>query len=132
MGKIKTWYRSIPIWLMFFLFAGAALIVCTFVSNRVVDMVNHKLTQLVMNCTDMFVSTDPPPEGGQIYYAVTGDDEVAIEYYSITALMTEEDAQTYRLQCVLSSRFFKSLQKQDTANDSLCPALPCSVRVMVS
>ena len=82
---------------MFFLFAGAALIVCTFVSNRVVDMVNHKLTQLVMNCTDMFVSTDPPPEGGQIYYAVTGDDEVAIEYYSITALMTEEDAQTYRL-----------------------------------
>ena len=95
MGKIKAWYRSIPIWLMFFLFAGAAVIVCTFISNRVVDMVNHELTQIVMNCTDMLVSADLPPEDDLIYHVVTGEDEVTIQYYSVTALMTEEDAQKY-------------------------------------
>ena len=34
MGKIKAWYRSIPLWLAIFLFAAAALIVASLVSNK--------------------------------------------------------------------------------------------------
>ena len=48
MGKIKAWYRSIPLWLAIFLFAAAALIVASLVSNRVTSTVNNSNSQLWM------------------------------------------------------------------------------------
>ena len=46
MGKIKAWYRSIPLWLAIFLFAAAALIVASLVSNKVTSIANHANNQL--------------------------------------------------------------------------------------
>ena len=46
MGKIKAWYRSIPLWLTIFLFAAAALIIASFVSNRITGAANTANIQL--------------------------------------------------------------------------------------
>ena len=45
MGKIKAWYRSIPLWLAIFLFAAAALIVASLVSNKVTSIANNANSQ---------------------------------------------------------------------------------------
>ena len=97
MGKIKAWYRSIPIWLAIFLFAAAALIVCTLVSNRAVNTANHELAQIGMKY--MSFSTGPAEDSGQIYHSATGEDGEVIAYaYNISmGAMTEEDAQKYGL-----------------------------------
>lgn len=41
MGKIKEWYRSIPIWLALFLFMIVALLAASFLSNKVTAVVNE-------------------------------------------------------------------------------------------
>lgn len=41
MGKIKKWYRSIPIWLALFLFIIAALLASSFLSSKVIAAVNE-------------------------------------------------------------------------------------------
>ena len=46
MGKIKAWYRSIPLWLAIFLFAATALIIASLVSNKVTNTVNNANHQL--------------------------------------------------------------------------------------
>ncbi len=46
MGKIKAWYRSIPIWLAFILFALAGLGASAFLANRVTGAKYFKLVQL--------------------------------------------------------------------------------------
>ena len=97
MGKIKQWYRSIPIWLAIFLFAAVALIVCTLVSNKVVSTANHEWGQIGMKYVSF--STEPAEDGGLIYHSVTGGDGEVVAYaYNIsTDAMTEEDAQKYGL-----------------------------------
>ena len=46
MGKIKAWYRSIPIWLAFILFALAGLGASAFLANRVTGAKYYELVQL--------------------------------------------------------------------------------------
>lgn len=46
MGKIKAWYRSIPLWLAIFLFAAAALVIASTISNKVIGTVNRANIQL--------------------------------------------------------------------------------------
>ena len=41
MGKIKKWYRSIPIWLAMFLFIVSALLIASFISSQVIATVNE-------------------------------------------------------------------------------------------
>lgn len=41
MGKIKAWYRSIPLWLAIFLLAAVALIIASFVSNKILFAVRQ-------------------------------------------------------------------------------------------
>ena len=48
MGKIKAWYRSIPLWLAIFLFVAAAFILASFVSNKVTKTVNNASFQLCL------------------------------------------------------------------------------------
>ena len=48
MGKIKTWYRSIPLWLAIFLFVAVAFILASFVSNKVTKTVNNASLQLCL------------------------------------------------------------------------------------
>lgn len=95
MGKIKAWYRSIPIWLTFFLVAGAALTVCTLVSNRVVNMAIHELGQIGMKY--ILLSSGPTEDTGLIYYPATGEDGTVVEYNISMDAMTEEDARKYGL-----------------------------------
>ncbi len=49
MGKIKAWYRSIPLWLAIFLFAAAALITASFVSNKITTAANNANYKLLLN-----------------------------------------------------------------------------------
>lgn len=51
MGKIKAWYRSIPLWLAIFLFAAAALVIASTVSNKVIGTVNRANIQLQLKYT---------------------------------------------------------------------------------
>ena len=95
MGKIKTWYRSIPIWLTIFLFAAAAVIVCTLVSNRIVSMANRELGQIGMKY--IFMSDDPTEDGGVTYHSVPGEEGMLVAYDITMHLMTKEDAQKYEL-----------------------------------
>ena len=46
MDKIKKWYRSVPIWLAFFLFALAGLGASAFFANRVTGAKYYELVQL--------------------------------------------------------------------------------------
>lgn len=41
MGKIKKWYRSIPIWLALFLFLIVALLIASFISSRITLAANE-------------------------------------------------------------------------------------------
>ncbi len=49
MGKIKKWYRSIPLWLAFFLFALAGLAASAFFANRVTGEKYFELVRLREN-----------------------------------------------------------------------------------
>ena len=49
MGKIKKWYRSIPLWLAFFLFALAGLAASAFFANRVTGSKYFELVRLREN-----------------------------------------------------------------------------------
>ena len=46
MGKIKKWYRSVPIWLAFFLFALAGLAASAFFANRVTGAKYYELVHM--------------------------------------------------------------------------------------
>ena len=105
MGKIKAWYRSIPIWLAIFLFAAAALIACTLVSNKVVNMAGNEMAQITMKYMDTIYSTEIPEDfhtetskdNSLVYHSTTGDDGIVISHYNIILALTEEDAQKYGL-----------------------------------
>lgn len=49
MGKVKEWYRSVPIWLTVFLYAAAALVGASFLSNQVTGTAYVRMTGLTVN-----------------------------------------------------------------------------------
>ena len=97
MGKIKAWYRSIPIWLTIFLFAGAALIVCTLFSNRVVSWANSATAEIMMKYMDGVFTVGDTEEDGLVYHAVTEEDGIIVKYVDISKLMNEKDTQRNEL-----------------------------------
>ena len=140
MGKIKTWYRSIPIWLTIFLFAAAAVIVCTLVSNRIVSMANRELGQIGMKY--IFMSDDPTEDGGVTYHSVPGEEGMLVAYDITMHLMTKEDAQKYELYQSISQYtpaviysvgllaavllvYFSKLKKPESSRISFCWTLIC-------
>lgn len=65
MGKIKKWYRSIPIWLTLFIFVTAAILLAWFISDRITKYADGKMADIddsyktVINDSDD-IDTDSP------------------------------------------------------------------------
>ncbi len=108
MGKIKKWYRSVPIWLAIFLYAAAALVGASYLSNRVTGAAYYDLTGI----TVAYILHSPAPEvtaeGDTAYSydsydgsvsAVTGrivpGEGGVTTWVSSPAKMSQEDAQRY-------------------------------------
>ena len=64
MGKIKKWYRSIPIWLALFLFIIVALLIASFLSNKITTTVYN----LSMGITAKYITVN--------YIATPGEDVI--------------------------------------------------------
>ena len=116
MGKVKEWYRSVPIWLTVFLYAAAALVGASFLSNRVTGTAYIKMTGLTVNyilrtpvveskvaVSDETVSSDHihieqgdfTSASGQIFSS-SGEGNVTTWVASINQ-MSEEDAHRYAI-----------------------------------
>ncbi len=116
MGKVKEWYRSVPIWLTVFLYAAAALVGASFLSNRVTGTAYIKMTGLTVNyilrtpvveskvaVSDETVSSDQihieqgdfTSASGQIFSS-SGEGNVTTWVASINQ-MSEEDAHRYAI-----------------------------------
>ncbi len=63
MGKIKSWYRSIPLWLAFFLFAAAALVISSILANRVTDIAVFEMGKI--SSKYLTLNLDPEAGGGE-------------------------------------------------------------------
>ena len=57
MGKIKKWYRSIPIWLAFLLFAAAGLLGASYLANHVTSFTYGEMAQIKMAYADAMTAT---------------------------------------------------------------------------
>lgn len=77
MDKIKKWYRSIPIWLALFLFIIAALLIVSFLSNKITSTVYD----LSMGITAKYITVnyDVTADGDDVIYN-TGDTVEIVEY----------------------------------------------------
>lgn len=77
MDKIKKWYRSIPIWLALFLFIIAALLIASFLSNKITSTVYD----LNMGITAKYltVNYDVTADEDDVIYN-TGDTAEIVEY----------------------------------------------------
>ena len=95
MGKIKAWYRSIPIWLTIFLFAGAALIVCTLISNRVVNWAGLELAKIKVKY--IASPSEFPKDDGTTYFSVKGELAEVVWYHMTVYVENEEDALKFEL-----------------------------------
>ena len=88
MDKIKKWYRSIPIWLALFLFIIAALLIASFLSNKVTSTV----FDLSMGITAKYITVnyDVMPDGDDVIYN-TGDTAEIVKYNFNYDQYTDED-----------------------------------------
>lgn len=88
MDKIKKWYRSIPIWLALFLFIIAALLIASFLSNKITSTVYD----LNMGITAKYITVhyDVTQDGNDIIYN-TGDTAEIVEYSFNYDQYTDED-----------------------------------------
>lgn len=77
MGKIKKWYRSIPIWLALFLFIIAALLIASFLSNKITARVNE--LSIGIWAKYVTVTRNVPQEYDDVIYHVDGANEI-VEY----------------------------------------------------
>ncbi len=94
MGKIKAWYRSIPLWLAIFLFAAAALTVCSFVSDRVTEAAGKAVMQI--NLRYMVIDFDAEPaEDGMTFHTVDGEEGEVVVYRVNLDAMDTADARRY-------------------------------------
>lgn len=65
MGKIKAWYRSIPLWLAIFLLATAALILSSFLSNKIISAASQASIHLQVKYAVPMEFEDAREEIGQ-------------------------------------------------------------------
>lgn len=94
MDKIKKWYRSIPIWLALFLFIIAALLIASFLSNKITSTVYD----LSMGITAKYITVnyDVMPDGDDVIYK--SDDTAEIVEYSFNYdKYSEEDQQLHKI-----------------------------------
>lgn len=93
MGKVKQWYRSIPIWLAMCLFIGIALLLASFVSGKLTDKLNE--LSLGIQVKYITVTHDLTHSDSDVLYS--GDDFDEIVHYDFNFQnYTEEDQQLYR------------------------------------
>lgn len=94
MDKIKKWYRSIPIWLALFLFIIAALLIASFLSNKITTTVYD----LSMGITAKYITVnyDVMPDGDDVIYN-TGDTAEIVEYSFNYDQYTDEDWRLHKI-----------------------------------
>lgn len=94
MGKIKKWYRSIPIWLALFLFIIIALLAASLISN----WVTAKVYDLSMDITAKYitVSYNVTPDSDDVIYNTDDKNEV-VEYNFNYENYSDEDHRLYRI-----------------------------------
>ena len=94
MGKIKKWYRSIPIWLALFLLIIAALMIASFLSNNITT----KVYNLSMGITAKYITVnyDVTPDGDDVIYN-TDDTAEIVEYSFNYDQYTDEDWRLHKI-----------------------------------
>ena len=94
MDKIKKWYRSIPIWLALFLFIIAALLIASFLSNKITSTVYD----LSMGITAKYITVnyDVTADGDDVIYN-TGDTAEIVEYSFNYDQYTDEDWRLHKI-----------------------------------
>ncbi len=83
MGKIKKWYRSLPIWLTFFLFALAGLAASAFFANRVTGAKYYELLHLKETAGTVISGSFVELKKGEGYIETgdtTAEDAPEVEY----------------------------------------------------
>ena len=96
MGKIKAWYRSIPLWLTIFLYTAAALAAASFLSDRVIRVTYLGMGKIALVHYDLIPEgeLDAPID----YHPLTGEDGGGTVFIRFEE-MTDEEARRYdRLQ----------------------------------
>lgn len=81
MGKIRSWYRSVPIWLAIFLYAAAALLLASFVSGEVTGAAYRIMGMLNVEYSVILT------EEGSVGYA----DEGELTYFTATYKSDSDD-----------------------------------------
>lgn len=104
MDKIKKWYRSIPIWLALFLFIIIALLIASFISNKVITTVNELWFDV--QAKYMTVNYSIPSAGDDIKYNIEGTDQI-VEYSFNYEQYSEEDRLLYQT-CGYIQRYFSA------------------------
>ena len=101
MDKIKKWYRSIPIWLALFLFIIAALLIASFLSNKITSTV----FDLSVGITAKYITVnyDVMPDGDDVIYNTGGTAEI-VEYSFNYDQYTDEDWRLHEI-CSFIQRF---------------------------
>ena len=94
MDKIKKWYRSIPIWLALFLFIIAALLIASFLSNKITSTVYD----LNMGITAKYITVnyDVTADGDDVIYN-TGDTAEIVEYSFNYDQYTDDDWRLHKI-----------------------------------
>ena len=103
MDKIKKWYRSIPIWLALFLFIIAALLIASFLSNKITSMVYD----LNMGITAKYITVnyDVMSDGDDVIYN-TGDTAEIVKYNFNYDQYTDQDWRLHEIYSFIQ-RFTK-------------------------
>lgn len=93
MGKIKKWYRSIPIWLALFLFIIVALLIASFLSNKITTTVYD----LSMGITAKYITVNyiATPGDGVIYN--TDSYNEIVEYNFNYDKYSDEDQRLHKI-----------------------------------
>lgn len=93
MGKIKKWYRSIPIWLALFLFIIAALLIASFLSNKITTTVYD----LSMGITAKYITVNyEVTPGDDVTYDADGSNEL-VEYNFNYDKYSDEDQRLHEI-----------------------------------
>ncbi len=95
MGKIKSWYRSIPLWLAIFLFAAAALIGSSFVSGKITSAAYSEMMKIGIKYMRI-VADEEQNDDYSTYYSADKDGGEDIVFYQMDYYgMTEDDSHRY-------------------------------------
>ena len=93
MGKIKKWYRSIPIWLALFLFLIGALLIASFITSKITVAANEM--GFGVQVKYITVSRDLTQSDNDVIYSGDGVDEL-LQYDFNYDEYTEADRRLYQ------------------------------------